>query len=78
MRGYIAIILFLAVVTVVGNFFGYWKVPGLEGMTTFQEKRTVRAESAPGAQLTAEQIAEQNARNVRRRDEALRNGGGVN
>ena len=71
-------VLFLAVVAVVGNFFDLWKVPGLEGMTTFQQKKAVRATQRAGAELTAEQIAEQNERNVRRRNEALEHGGGVN
>lgn len=32
----------LAVVAVSGNFFNWWQIPGLEGMTTFKEKKMVR------------------------------------
>lgn len=32
----------LAVVAVAGNFFSFWAIPGLEGMTTFKEKQMVR------------------------------------
>lgn len=76
MKGYITMILSSAVFAVVGNFFGYWQIPGLEGMETFQQKQAVRTGAEEGAREKAEEISSQNEENVRRRREILDSGGG--
>ena len=55
MKNYIVLLAGMAVFAVVGNFFSFWAIPGLEGMTTFQQKRALRiAEDAPPEEQTEE------------------------
>ena len=76
MRNTIVTILFLAVSAVVGHFFNFWTlpVPGLEGIETFKDKREARAPDLE----KLEELKAENEKNVNRRKEALRDGGGVN
>lgn len=77
------------VLLVCGQFFGWWSVsiPGMEAVPSYHERRTAR-EAERSARRQANGLEDENGNSlsseeerrqaeVRRRSNALRNGGGV-